>query len=52
MAAQRRRPNGQEVRQKGKSMKRRSTWHRKGDVQTRLWRLAVERLDRGKEDAP
>jgi hypothetical protein len=50
MAAQRRRPNGREVRQKGKGMKRLATWHRKGDVQSRLWREATERLD-GKEGA-
>jgi hypothetical protein len=46
MATTQRRQNGREVRQKGKGMKRLSTWHRKGDVQTRLWRRAVERLDR------
>lgn len=51
MAAQRRRSNGQERAQKGKHMKRRSTWHRKGDAQSRLWRMANERLDRGKGGA-
>jgi hypothetical protein len=46
MTAKRRRRNGREVVQKGKHLKRRSHWHRKGDVQTRLWNRATERLDR------
>jgi len=51
VTARRRRQDGREVRQKGKGMKRLSTWHRKGDVQTRLWNRATEHLDRRKEGA-
>ena len=50
MTSQRRRHNGREVVQKGKGMKRRSSWHRKGDVQVRLWLAAVRRLEQPRRE--
>ena len=50
MATTRRRPNGQEIRQKPRGKKRLNGWHN-GRMDGRRWLKTIERLDRGKEGA-